>query len=238
VPESPRPVVLSLGGSVLIQGHEDATYLSELSALLRRVCTVRRIVVVVGGGRTAREYIRLGRSLHLTEGELDELGIDVTRLHARLLAFLVAPEAPLPVPTTVSEAVSRLQHFRLVILGGTEPGHTTDAVAGMVAERLRAARLVNATSSGGIYERDPKRDPKARRFEVLSFEDFLDLVRAGAKDEAGQEFVFDLLGAQLIARARIPLAVVNGRDLAQLQAALEGRPFEGTRVGGPPDGGK
>jgi uridylate kinase len=57
------------------------------------------------------------------------------------------------------------------------------------------------------------------------------MVRAGTSDAAGQNFLFDRLGAATLARAKIPLLVVNGRDLSNLAAALEGRPFRGSRVG-------
>jgi len=116
-------------------------------------------------------------------------------------------------------------------MGGTEPGHTTDGVAALLAVRLRAARFVNATRVGGLFERDPRVDPRARRRASLGWEEFRAAVDAGASGRAGQEFPFDRLGADLLARARIPISFVPGRDLAMLAKALSGRPFEGTRVG-------
>jgi uridylate kinase len=226
------PVVLSVGGSVLLQGAEDARYLRSLAELLRRVGNQVPLLVTVGGGRTAREYIRLGRELGLTEVELDELGIEVTRLHARLLASLVGPPTPAHPPTSIAEAVKESAHASPVVLGGTEPGHTTDGVAALLAVRRRAARLVNATSVDGIYDRDPKQGPGARRLDRLGWPEFREMVRAGAgHGVAGQEFLFDALGAESLARAGIPLLVVDGRALGEVEAALLGRPFRGSRVG-------
>ena len=85
-PSRPRPVVVSVGGSVLVTGDRDREYLEGLATVLARVGRTLPLLVTTGGGRTAREYIRLGRELGLTEVELDEVGIEVTRLHARLLA--------------------------------------------------------------------------------------------------------------------------------------------------------
>ena len=227
-----RPVVLSLGGSILIQDQSDASYLRALVSLLKEIARTRRLGVVVGGGRTARQYIQLGRELGLTEIELDELGIEVTRLHARLLAQLLAPLAPGNPPTTIVEAAASLSTHPMVILGGTEPGHTTDGVAAVLAERVRAERLVNATRTGGIFSADPAKDPAARRIDRLSLGEFRKMVEAGGAGHAGQEFIFDRLGAERLHRARIPLAVVDGRDLTQLRAALLGEPFRGTWVHG------
>ena len=229
-PSQPAPVVVSIGGSVLFRDEEDATYLAALAELLREVGRSRPLLVTTGGGRTARSYIRLGRALGLTEVELDELGIDVTRLHARLLAARIGAPCPARPPTTVAEAVHELRHASPVVLGGTEPGHSTDAVAALLAARVRADRLVNATDVDGIYEADPHRHPKARRIDRIGWERFRVMVESGTSTEAGQNFLFDRLGALTLSRARIPLWVVNGRDLANLRAALQGSKFRGSRV--------
>ncbi|HXQ48643.1 MAG TPA: UMP kinase, partial [Thermoplasmata archaeon] len=207
------------------------------ASLLRRLGRSFPIVVTTGGGRTAREYIRLGRALGLTEVELDEIGIDVTRLHARILAARIGPPTPAHPPETIAEAVREIHRASPVVLGGTEPGHTTDGVAALLAVRLRAVRLVNATRVGGLYDRDPQRDPGARRIDRVGFDEFRRIVAASASGEAGQEFVFDRLGADALSRAGIPIAIVHGRDLANLESALAGRPFEGTWVSGNPTQG-
>lgn len=229
---APRPIVASIGGSILLTGQDDLGYLRGLAEVLGRVARDRPLVVTTGGGRTAREYIGLGRALGLTDVELDELGIDVTRLHARLLAgALGAPTATHP-PTTVREAVEALRHGSPVVLGGTEPGHTTDGVAALLASRLRAARFVNATSVDGIYDADPRAHPGARRLTSLSWKEFLAIVHTAASGEPGQTFLFDRLGADTLARARIDLRVVDGRKLANLEAALLGKEFDGSEVSG------
>lgn len=229
-----RPVVVSIGGSVLLTGDRDREYLSRLAELVRRVGRERPLVVTVGGGRTARDYIRLGRDLGLTEVELDELGVDVTRLNARLLAALVAPPTPASPPTTVAAAVHEVHRASPVVMGGTEPGHTTDGVAALVAARLRAERLVNATNVAGLFDRDPRTQAGARRIREVSWAEFSALVDASVHGGAGENFLFDRLGAQTLARADIPLAIVDGRDLPGLEAAIEGRPFEGSWVGRAP----
>lgn len=224
-------MVVSIGGSVLLTGDDDAGYLGRLAALLRRLGEELPLAVTTGGGRTAREYIRLGRQLDLTEVELDELGIDVTRLHARLLAARVGGTTPAHPPTTLREVVHELGRASPVVLGGTEPGHTTDAVAALLAVRLRASRMVNATNVDGLYDRDPRTHPDARRIETVSWVEFRRLVHEAATGAAGENFLFDRLGADSLARARIPLAIVQGRDLVALEAAVRGRPFHGTQVG-------
>jgi uridylate kinase len=227
---SKAPVVVSIGGSVLLTGDRDREYLASLADLLGRLGRRFPLAVTTGGGRTARDYIRLGRALGLTEVELDELGIEVTRLHAHLLAARIGPPAPSHPPETIRATVAALRAGSPVVLGGTEPGHTTDGVASLLAVRLRAARVVNATDVDGVYDRDPRTAPDARRREQIRWPEFRSMVERGATGEAGQNFLFDRLGADLLSRAAIPLAVVAGRDLANLEKAVLGRPFAGTMV--------
>jgi len=227
------PVVVSVGGSVLLRDEDDARYFVGLAELLQRLGRSTPLVVTTGGGRTAREYIRLGAALGLTGVELDELGIDVTRLHARLLAGRIGlPTASHP-PATVREAVEAVRHGSPVVLGGTEPGHTTDAVAALIAVRLRASRVVNATDVDGLYDADPKTHPGARRLDRIGWPELLDLLRRTTAGEPGQNFPFDRLGAEALARASIPLSIVAGRDLTNLARAITGEPFIGTVVGTP-----
>ncbi len=232
-PRSPRtsaPVVVSIGGSVFLTGEGDREYLVRLAGLLKRLGRALPLVVTVGGGRTARDYITIGRDLGLTEFELDEVGIEVTRLHARLLAACVGPPTPADPPTTVRAAAELVHRASPIVLGGTEPGHTTDGVAALLAVRLRAARLVNATNVSGVYDRDPRKFPGARRIARLSWPEFRALVSSETDGTAGQSFLFDRLGADSLSRSGIALAVVQGRDLENLEAAILGRPFDGSRV--------
>src|SRR5438093_13046495 len=83
-------VVVSLGGSVLVPGDDDARYLRDLAALLRDVSARVKLFVVTGGGRIARYYIETGRAFGIGERTLDEFCIAVTRLNARLLAAALA----------------------------------------------------------------------------------------------------------------------------------------------------
>jgi len=223
-------VVLSLGGSVLAPGEPDAAFLRLLADALRSLSRSRRLFVVTGGGRTARAYIEAGRALGAPEPFLDRLGIKVTRLNARLLLAALGGGSPDEMPHTVEEAVHAGKATRLVVMGGTTPGHTTDAVAAEIAEAVGAVRLVNATSVDGVYTADPAKDSAAKRLDRVTHEE---LVRLSGKSHAraGPSIVFDPKAARIVAKAGIPVAVVDGRDIEALRNAVLGKPFRGTRVG-------
>ena len=107
------------------------------------------------------------------------------------------------------------------------------AVAALIAVRLRASRVVNATDVDGLYDADPKTHPGARRLDRIGWPELLDLLRRTTAGEPGQNFPFDRLGAEALARASIPLSIVAGRDLTNLARAITGEPFIGTVVGAP-----
>ena len=222
-------VVVSLGGSVLVPGDDDARYLRDVARLFRDVSSRVKLLVVTGGGRVARYYIETGRSVGIHERTLDEFGIAVTRLNARLLSAALGGRANREPAVSYVAASKLAKRYPIVVMGGTRPGHTTDRVAASLARFVGAHRIVNATSVDGVYSADPKKDPGARLVPRMRFGDLVTLSGKGHRT-AGPSVVFDPVAARVVARDRTPLSVVHGRDLRALRAALLGEPFHGTRV--------
>ena len=222
-------IVVSLGGSILVPGEHDSDHIREIADLCRREAERSPLLLVCGGGRTARYYITVGRELGADRNDLDQMGIALTRLNARLLQLALGADCDPIIPESIDEAEQLAKRSKIVVMGGTSPGHTTDAVSAMIAERLKADRIVNATSVDAAYSADPKRHPEAQRFNRLTHAQLLELVDKGMHS-AGPSDVFDKLGAQVALRAGIPLYIVSGRDLIDLQAAIRGEKVKGTLV--------
>ncbi|MCK5038999.1 MAG: UMP kinase [Thermoplasmata archaeon] len=222
-------VVISIGGSILVPDDHDTSYISELAEMLTRIAKTTKLFIVVGGGRIARYYIKLGRDLGADESYLDDIGIDVTRLNSKMLITALGKLAYHIPAKTFDEAMLASKNHEIVIMGGTHPGHTTDAVSAMLGERVGADRLINATSVDGVYTEDPKKNPDAKRLPIVSFDE---LIRICLQVEggAGPNVVFDPLGAKIIARSGIETRVVHGRDLKELEKAILGQEFHGTIV--------
>jgi uridylate kinase len=223
-----KRIVLSLGGSVLVpelESHRISPYASVLTEIAGR----HRLAVVVGGGGEARRYIGAARRLGIDQGTADDLGILVTRLNATMLAGALGEAAYPRIATSYEEAAGYASCGKIVVLGGVIPGQTTDAVAALLAERIRADLLVNATSVDAIYSADPKKDSRARRHDRLTPAQLREIL-AGDRLEAGESTVFDMVAARVVERSGVPLAVLDGRDPAILRRAiLEGK-FQGTLV--------
>ncbi len=229
--EDEEDLVISIGGSILLPDDDDTSYLVSLAKMLTRNIGERNLYLVVGGGRIARDYIRWGRQLKADEATLDELGIKTSRLNARLLIIALG-SISYPVPATnFDEAISAGNHYPVVLMGGTHPGHTTDAVAAMLAERLRSERLINATSVDGVYTSDPNKDEDAEKIEELTYDELIDIVSKG-EGGAGPNVVFDPLAAKIIKRADIDTYVLHGRDIGSFESAIREEKFEGSRITG------
>lgn len=211
-------VVISMGGSVMIPETPSSDFIREFAEILREAS--KKVFVVIGGGRLARKYISTARDLGCDEGYLDEIGIDATRLNARLLIAALGTDA-YPIPAKdFDEAMIRGREFNVVVMGGTHPGHTTDGVAAMLAERLKANRLIIATNVDGVYTEDPKKNPEAQKFRRMSSLKLFEIASA-MEFGAGKSAVMDPLAARLVLRSGITTVVCDGTDLPLLVEAIE-----------------
>lgn len=228
-PERQDTVLISLGGSILAPETIGPQFVAGIAALIGELARDRRLIIVTGGGRTARNYIGAGRELGASEFFLDEMGIAASRLNARLLMCALGGLAPPTVPDTMPDTLVMSAAYPVVVCGGSHPGHTTDAVAALLAEASGASLLVNATSVDGVYDKDPATHDDARHIPELTADELVDLcIRSAAS--AGPNVVMDPLAARVIARSSVTCAVVDGRDADSLRAAVLGGDFKGTRV--------
>lgn len=221
-------VVVSIGGSILIPGNKDSDYIKKLTTLVQEVSKEVQLVIVCGGGKIARYYTETGSELGGTTYQLDMLGIGVTRLNAELLAVSLGDLSSTNIPVTAEAAASLSTPNNVVVMGGTVPGHTTDAVATMVAKEMKAIRVVNATSVEAVYSDDPKKDPNAKRFSKLTIAELGDIVYK--EHGAGKSSVFDPLGVKIAKEEQIDILIVNGRDLEDLKNAILGKEIKGTFI--------
>ncbi len=224
-------VVVSMGGSIIAPETIDPVHVGAIAGMLKRVCEQVKVYVIVGGGRTARKYIDAARELCADEAALDTLGICATRLNAMLLITAIGEKAFSQVPESVSEAAGiGRNRRRIVVMGGTTPGHSTDYVGAELASILEDARFVNATNVDYVYTRDPKKHADAERLEELTIDRLIEINGGTAWNSAGANAVMDGPACALIKRHRIPTSVVNGSDMETLENVILGKPFKGTKI--------
>ena len=210
-------IVISYGGSIIAPEKINPEFIEKLTSVIPS--GGEKTYLVVGGGEIARKYICLGRELGANESLLDEMGILATRMNAYLLLSAIGKDVYPRVAGSIDEAM--ISNNMVTLMGGTIPGHTTDAVAAILAERIGADRLLIATSVDGIYTSDPRIDEGAKKLDRLGPEE---AVRISLKNSAaaGSKSVIDLLAARIIERSSMECWVFDGRDVKELENAIRG----------------
>ncbi len=224
-------LVVSLGGSVLLGKFPDCSRIGDFAKTLRKLSDEHEIFVVTGGGKVAREYISAIRGFGADNTFCDVAGILVTKLNAMLLISALLSEGcdvSKEVPETFERALELSKLYRVVVMGGTFPGHTTDATSALLAEFVGAEVLLNATNVDGVYEEDPKVNPEARKFEKITARELVEIV-ARSEFRAGSSNVMDLLAAKVIERSGIKTIIFLGTP-ENLERVVRGDVSVGTVV--------
>ncbi len=185
--------------------------------------------VVVGGGSVARDYIEAARALGSDEIRLDDVGIAVTRLNARLLISALGEDATPSPDESYEEAGESIRRGDVAVMGGVTPGQTTDAVSAALAEYVDADLLVYATSVPGVFSADPNEDADAERYDRLTASELVDVI-AGIEMSAGSSAPVDLLAAKLIERSRVRSVVLDGTDPDRILDAVLYGEHDGTDI--------
>ncbi|MFB1005983.1 MAG: UMP kinase [Candidatus Poseidoniaceae archaeon] len=228
--------VVALGGSLLRP--EEAEQRIEWFGRLRQLAVHmegngRHLGLVVGGGLPAREGITLAQALVSETHRLDEIGIAATRLNAtviqQILLDIGCDVAPI-IATTTSEAAALMDVHHIVVMGGTTPGHTTDAVAVALARDTGASHCVIATNVSHVFDKDPRHHEDAVSFTSMTIDELAEITGIDEPLAPGASAVIDPVAVGWAKACDLRLAVLDGRDLNLLEKALDGQPFDGTLI--------
>jgi len=213
-------IVVTIGGSIIIKDHDFKKF-RDYADVLRNLKEENDVFVVVGGGKTARDYIDIARSLEVSEAMCDDVGIEVTRLNAKLLIAALGQDAYPEVPHNFREALKFSDSNKIIVMGGTEPAHSTDAVGSILAEFVEADLLINATSVDGLYNKDPNKYPDAVMFKEVKPSKMMELMSSNEVKAGTYEF-FDMTAIQIIKRSSIKTVILNGENAQNILNAIEG----------------
>lgn len=205
-------IVISLGGSIISSEPLDIPFIRRFSEMLKGL-KAEKIGIVVGGGRTARSYIDALRKEKVHEFKLDEIGVLATRINALSVSTLIEGASTV-IADNFDHARELFSENRIVIMGGTGPGHTTDTVSTLLAESMNSDVLINATSVDGVYDSDPNHNSGAKKLPSLTYDEAITLA-SKASVGAGPNVFMDIVSLTIAKRSGIKIFVVNGRDLSQ-----------------------
>ena len=222
-------VVVSIGGSVLAPDLAHERVEDHAAAIERLTDVGCEVGAVVGGGGVAREYITTARELGANEIELDDIGIDVTRLNARLLIAALGGEAAPSPANDYEKAGEAMRRGDVAVMGGVVAGQTTDAVSAALAEYTDADLLLYATSVPGVFNADPNENDEATRFDEMTAGELVDII-ADIEMSAGSSAPVDLLAAKLIERSGVRTIVLDGTKPQRIVNAVLYGEHDGTDI--------
>lgn len=233
-----RRVLLKLSGEALSPGGEsggfgiDPGILEEMAAEIGALMAAGgQLAVVLGGGNLFRGAELQAAGMDRVTG--DHMGMLATIMNGLAFRDLLerrgiaaALFSALPVPGVVDgfsrdEAVAALESGKVVVLtaGTGNPFFTTDTAACLRAIETGADAVLKATKVDGVYTADPFKDPSARRFETLTYDETLNL----------QLGVMDLTAICLCRDHDMPVVVFDMRTKGALTAIINGDKV-GTRI--------
>jgi len=225
-----KTVVISLGGSLMVPEAIDAEFLASFRKYVRdSVKQGYRLVIVTGGGATARAYRDAGAKVikKMPVEDLDWLGIHSTRLNAHLLLTLLRDVAHPRIITNPYEPEP--SKFPVIIGAGHRPGYSSDYDAVELARQYHADTVLNLSNVDYVYNKNPKKFADAKPYLNISWKEFRKLV--GNKWDPGLHAPFDPIASKLAQKLGLHVRVLNGRDLKNVAAAAAGKTFKGTLIG-------
>jgi uridylate kinase len=215
-------VIVRVGGSV-VGSPLNASMINRYVTLLKDLRNQgHEVAAVVGGGSLAREFIKVAAYLGLEEEQRDWAAIHVSRLFAQLFVLGLGDAGCGTVPVSLDEAEACLKKGKVVVLGGLRPGMTTDTVAALIGERVKADLLVKGSNLDGIYTKDPRKYSDAKKVDKLRFEELAHLFDE-KQHKAGINQIIDPEAVRILSKIKLRTIVVDGYDTANLVFAVEGR---------------
>jgi uridylate kinase len=186
-----RRVILKISGESFAKPGQFGIDPEELAVIAGEIVDAAQngtqVAVVVGGGNMIRGGV-LAKKGNIDQSTADYMGMLGTVINA--MALKVALEAKsqparllsaIDIPAVAerfirARAIRHLEKGRVLILaaGTGNPFFTTDTCAALRGAELNADILLKATKVDGVYTGDPKLDPKATRFDKLTFTDALE----------------------------------------------------------------
>lgn len=232
MPQQKKPrykrILLKLSGEALAGEKEyglDPAVLSEIAVEVKDLVELGvEVAIVVGGGNIFRGVAASASGMD--RASADYMGMLATVINALALQDALEKKG---VFTRVQSAIGmqqvaepfirrranrHLEKKRVVIFaaGTGNPYFTTDTAAALRAIEIGAGVILKATKVNGVYSDDPMKNPRAKKFDNLTY---IDILKKRLK-------VMDATAISLCMDNKLPIIVFNLRKRGNIKRALKG----------------
>ena len=221
-------ILLKLSGEALMGSQQygiDSSVLSsyalEIQSVVNSGC---QVAIVIGGGNIYRGIQSEESGFDRVQG--DHMGMLATIINGMALqSALEALDIDTRLQTAINmeqiaepyirrRAMRHLDKKRVVIFGGGtgNPYFTTDTAAALRAIEIEADVILKGTRVNGVYSADPEKDPSAKKYDKISFDEVYDLSLK----------VMDLTAFTLCKENKLPINVFNMNVKGNLMKVCDG----------------
>jgi uridylate kinase len=208
-----RRILLKLSGEAMAGDQKFGLCPKTVRAVAREIKEVHdlqvQIGVVIGGGNIFRGVAESAQDMD--RAQADYMGMLATVINALALQDALEKEGvPVRVMSAISmrqvaepyirrRAIRHMEKGRVVIFaaGTGNPFFTTDTAAALRATEIGAQALLKGTKVDGVYDRDPLRDPSAKKFPHLGY---MEVVQRGLR-------VMDTTAVTMALEQHLPIIV-------------------------------
>ena len=226
----PDVSVVKIGASSILD--RGSAVVTPVVEALGRALQTERLILSTGGGARTRHVFSIGIDLGLPTGVLAQLAMADSLGNAHILGTLLAPFGVVAIPPEMFGHLLPL--FIRAVPGviwngeppyslwehppedGVIPPHRTDTGTYQLGECFGCKSVILVKDVDGLYERDPKQDPTAKRIREIGARELL--------NRDLETLPFDSVLLELLGRSRLcdRFQIVSGLIPGQLEAALRG----------------
>lgn len=230
-----KRILLKLSGESLMGNKQfgiDADMVMQYAEEIKQAVDAKvEVAIVIGGGNIFRGIQATANGIDRVQGDYMGMlatvinsmalqsGLEKIGVSTRLLSAIEMKE--IAEPFIKRRAVRHLEKGRVVIFGaGTgNPYFTTDTAAALRATEIEADVILKGTRVDGIYDSDPEKNPKAKKYDKIKYSEAL-------KKKLS---IMDLTAFTLCQENHLPIIVFDVNKKGNLKRVLEGKKI-GTTV--------
>lgn len=223
-----KPIIISLGGSLIFPEEIDVKFLSDFKKLIEaEVKKGKRFILITGGGKICRKYqSALHQLAKASNTNLDWMGIYTTHTNAQFVRLMFGNLAYKNIVEDPTKKVNFTE--KILLAGGWKPGCSTDRDAVWLAQTYGAKTIINLSNIDFLYDKDPRKFKDAKKITDISWDGLLKIT--GRKWTPGLNAPFDPTAAILAKKLGLNVVIANGKNLTNLKNILENKNFLGTKI--------
>jgi len=232
-----KNIVIKLGGSVFSKSDDkliDYVFLKKFRKSLDKYINKNyRFAIIVGGGWLCRKYQKMAKDYNaINKNDLDWIGIGAINLNAEMIRTLWSDVSDSKVIRYKDyDEINSIKLSKPILLcAAGKPGHSSDVDAVLIAKMINSKNIIRLTDVDGIYANDPDKNPNAKKFDKLSWDEYFKVL--GIKEfTPGGHYPIDPIAANKAQQLGINFYVIDGTKLTNFEKVLDNKKFYGTIVG-------